>query len=110
MALTAADLAGITLIAAATLAGASLGRRFARLRTVSLTCAGAALAAIVAADLVPDIWADLRETGLPWWVAAAGIAAGLVGTDALIKRGCTCGSSAQAAGLRPSGAGAKVPA
>jgi hypothetical protein len=45
MALTAADLAGITLIAAATLAGAWLGRRFARLRMMSLTCAGAALAA-----------------------------------------------------------------
>jgi hypothetical protein len=119
MALTTADLAGIALIAVATLAGAWLGRRFARLRTVTLTCAGAALAAVVAADLMPDIWADLRETGLPWWVAAASLAAGLAGTDALIRRGCACGPSgpdaglgppAPTAGLRPSGAGAKVPA
>jgi zinc transporter ZupT len=90
MALTAADLAGITLIAAATLAGAWLGRRFARLRTVSLTCAAVALVAVVAADLVPDIWENLRETRLPWWIAAAGLAAGLAGTDALIRRGCAC--------------------
>ena len=109
MALTTADLAGIALIAAATLAGAWLGRRFARLRTASLTCAGAALAAVVAADLVPDIWADLRETGLPWWIAAAGLAAGLAGADALIRRGCACGPSGPTTGLRPSGAGAKVP-
>ena len=42
MALTTADLAGITLIAAATLAGAWLGRRFARLHTVSLVAAAVA--------------------------------------------------------------------
>ena len=95
MAMTAADLAGITLIAAATLAGAWLGRRFARLRTMSLTCAAVALAAVVAADLVPDIWGDLRATGLPWWIAAAGFGAGLAGTDALVRRGCACAPRAE---------------
>jgi ZIP family zinc transporter len=108
MALTAADLAGIALIAVATLAGAWLGRRFAALRTMSLTCAGAALAAVVAADLVPDVWGDLRETGLPWWIAAAGLAAGLAGTDALVRRGCACGPCGPAAGLGPSGPAAAL--
>ncbi len=91
MVLTAADLAGVALIAGATLAGAWLGRRFARLRTISLACAAIALAAVVAADLVPDIWRDLRETGLPWWMAALALAAGLGVTDAIVRRGCACG-------------------
>jgi len=96
MVLTAADLAGVALIAGATLAGALLGRRFARLRTISLTCAAVALIAVVAADLVPDIWNDFRETGLPWWIAAAGLATGLGLTDAAVRRGCACGRGAEA--------------
>ena len=96
MALTAADLAGVALIAGATLAGAWLGRRFARLRTISLIGAAVALVAVVAADLVPEIWNDLRETGLPWWIAAAGLAAGLAATDAIVRRGCVCGPGAHA--------------
>jgi ZIP family zinc transporter len=91
MVLTAADLAGVVLIAAATLAGAWLGRRFARLRSISLACAAMALIAVVGADLAPDIWNDVRETGLPWWIAAAGLAAGLATTDAVVRRGCACG-------------------
>lgn len=94
--LTTADLAGLALIAAATLVGAWLGRRFTRLRAVSLVCAAVALFAVVGADLAPDIWNDLRETGLPWWIAAAGFAAGLVTTDAVIKRGCACGPGFEA--------------
>jgi len=96
MVLTAADLAGVALIAAATLAGAWLGRRFARLRTISLACAAVALIAVVAADLVPDIWNDLRETGVPWWIAAAGLAAGLAVTDVAVRRGCACGRGVEA--------------
>jgi zinc transporter ZupT len=96
MVLTAADLAGVALIAAATLAGAWLGRRFARLRTISLACAAVALIAVVAADLIPDIWNDLRETGLPWWIAAAGLAAGLAVTDAAVRRGCACSRGTEA--------------
>lgn len=94
--LTAADLAGLSLIASATLAGAWLGRRFARLRTISLVCAAVALFAVVGADLAPDIWNDLRETGLPWWIAAVAFAAGLVTTDAVIRRGCACGPGLEA--------------
>jgi zinc transporter ZupT len=91
MQLTAADLAGLALIAGATLAGAWLGRRFARLRAISLILAAIALVTVVAADLVPDIWGDLRETGLPWWVAGLALVAGLAGTDAIVRRGCACG-------------------
>ena len=91
MLLTAADLAGLALIAGATLAGAWLGRRFARLRAISLILAAIALVTVVAADLLPDIWADLRETGLPWWVAALALTAGLAGTEVIVRRGCACG-------------------
>jgi ZIP family zinc transporter len=94
MVLTAADLGGLALIAAATLAGAWLGRRFARLRGISLVCAAVALFAVVGADLLPDIWNDLGETGLPWWIAAAALAAGLATTDAIVRRGCACGPAA----------------
>ncbi|MGN6795785.1 MAG: hypothetical protein ACTHJW_25605 [Streptosporangiaceae bacterium] len=95
MVLTAADLAGVALIAGATLAGAWLGRRFTRLRTISLVCAAVALIVVVTADLVPDIWNDVRETGLPWWIAATGLAAGFAVTDAAVRRGCACGTGVE---------------
>jgi hypothetical protein len=53
MILTAADLAGVTMIAGAPLAGAWLGRRFARLRAISLALAAVALVTVAAADLLP---------------------------------------------------------
>lgn len=91
MTLTAADLAGVSMIAGATLAGAWLGRRFARLRTIALALAATALVTVVAADLLPDVWGDLRATGLAWWIAAAALVAGLAGTDVIVRRGCACG-------------------
>lgn len=87
---TAADLAGVAIIAVATLAGAWLGRRSSRMPTVSLACAALCLFIVVLADLVPDVWRDLRQTGLPWWAAAMAGAAGLVIADRVVRRGCAC--------------------
>jgi ZIP family zinc transporter len=115
MSLTWPALAGVALIAVATLAGAWLARRASRppepalggsapsrlalrgpaLRRpawpgLALAGAAAVLAAVVLADLVPDIWRDLPASGLPWWAAAAALAAGFVAADVLARRGCPC--------------------
>ena len=82
--------AGVALIAVATLAGAWLARRASRMRAVSLACAAGVLLAVVLADLIPDIWRDLPAAGLPWWVPAGALAAGMAGTDVLARRGCAC--------------------
>jgi len=101
--LTAAALAGVALIAAATLAGAWLGWRSLRLPRLSLACAAMLLLVVVIADLVPDAWNDLSSTGLPWWPAAGALGAGFLATDALVRRGCACGTG-QAGGQTTSAA------
>jgi ZIP family zinc transporter len=90
--LTAAALAGVTLIATATLAGAWPGRRSHRLPRLSLACATILLLVVVLADLMPDILSDLSDAGLPWWPAAGALGAGFLATDGLVRRGCACGT------------------
>jgi zinc transporter ZupT len=92
MLMTGPAAAGVALIAAATLAGAWLARRTARMRAASLACAAAVLLAVVLADLLPDIWRDLPAAGLPWWAAAGALAAGIAGAHVLARRGCACGA------------------
>ena len=92
MPLTAAAPAGVTLIATATLAGAWLGRRSHRLPRLSLASAAIVLLVVILADLLPDVWKDLRDTGLPWWAASGTLGAGFWVTDLLIRRGCACGT------------------
>jgi len=88
-------LAGVAVIAAATLAGSWLARRSARLPAVTVTCAAAALAAVVLSDLAPDVWHDLRGAGPAWWTgAAAALAAGYAAAEALARRGCACRADA----------------
>jgi len=60
---------------------------------LSLACAAILLLAVVFADLVPDIWNDLSGTGLPWWPVAGALGLGFLGTDGLVRRGCSCGTS-----------------
>jgi zinc transporter ZupT len=109
MSLTGPALAGVALIAVATLAGAWLAGRASRppgsaLPGLALAGAAAVLAAVVLADLVPDIWRDLPASGLPWWAAAAALAAAFAAADALARRGCACragpGSGRAAPGSR----------
>jgi len=76
--LTAAALAGVALIAAATLAGAWLGWRSLRLPRLSLACAAMLLLVVVIADLLPDAWNALSSTGLPWWPAAGALGSAVV--------------------------------
>src|SRR5258708_18402705 len=101
--LTAATLAGVALIAAATLAGAWLGWRSLRLPRLSLACAAMLLLVVVIADLLPDAWNAMSSTGLPWWPAAGALGAGFLATDALVRRGCACGTG-QAGGRTTSAA------
>jgi ZIP family zinc transporter len=122
MSLTGPALAGVALIAIATLAGAWLARRASRppepaLRRpawpgLALAGAAAMLMAVVLADLVPDIWRDLPASGLPWWAAAAALTAAFAAADALARRGCACravpGSGRAAAGSGRAAAAALV--
>jgi zinc transporter ZupT len=93
-------LAGVAVIAGATLAGAWLARYSSRVPVLA-ACAAVVLAAVVLADLVPDIWRDLHGAGLGWWAAGAGgLAAGYAAAEALARRGCAC----QAASAGPTAA------
>jgi ZIP family zinc transporter len=94
MLMTGPASAGVALIAMATLAGAWLAGRASRMRAASLACAAGVLVAVVLADLLPDIWRDLRGAGLPWWAAAIALGAGVAGADGLTRRGCACRSVA----------------
>jgi len=83
-------LAGVALIAAATLAGAWLARYSSRVPALA-ACTAVVLAAVVLADLLPDIWHDLHGAGLAWWAAGAGgLAVGYAAAEALARRGCAC--------------------
>src|SRR6266704_2920672 len=90
----ASALAGVALIAASTLAGAWLARRASRLPAVTLAGAAVALAAVVLADLVPDVWHDLPASEPGRWAAvgraAAGCAVGYAVAEVLARRGCAC--------------------
>src|SRR6266704_3029653 len=90
----ASALAGVALIAASTLAGAWLARRASRLPAVTLAGAAVALAAVVLADLVPDVWHDLPASEPGRWaavgMAAAGCAVGYAVAEVLARRGCAC--------------------
>jgi ZIP family zinc transporter len=82
--------AGVGLIAVATVFGAWLGRRSPRASAAPIAVACGALLAVVVADLGPDVWGDVRDTGVGWWVVGAAAAAGFVGAGYLMKRGCPC--------------------
>ena len=83
-------LAGVALIAGATLAGAWISARTGRLPRAALRVAAALLLAVVLADLLPDIWRDLPGSGLPWWGAAGTAAAGFAVTGVVTRFGCAC--------------------
>jgi ZIP family zinc transporter len=82
--------AGVALIAIGTLFGARLGRRAPQASSIPLAAACGALVAVVAADLGPDVWGDVRDTGIAWWIVAVAGVAGYVGAGYLMKRGCPC--------------------
>jgi ZIP family zinc transporter len=81
---------GVALVAAATVVGALLARRAATRPVAANAAAAGVLLAVVLGDLVPDIWHDLPDVGLPWWAAPAAGAAGVLAASALVRRGCAC--------------------
>ncbi len=83
-------LAGVALIAGATLAGAWLSARTRRLPSAALRITAALLLAVVLADLMPDILRDLPGSGLPWWGAAVTAAAGFAMAGLVARFGCAC--------------------
>ncbi|MGI9008594.1 MAG: hypothetical protein ACR2FU_20800, partial [Streptosporangiaceae bacterium] len=85
-------LAGVALIAGATLAGAWISARTARLPSAALRVAAGLLLAVVLADLLPDIGRDLAGSGLPWWGGAGAAAAGFAAAGMLGRFGCACAS------------------
>lgn len=101
MALHAIVLAGVALIAAATLAGAWISSGAARMPAVALRAASVLLFAVVLGDLLPDVWRDLPGSGLPWWGAAGAGAAGFAAAGALTRLGCACAAGQSRLADRP---------
>lgn len=85
-----ASLAGVSLVAGATTAGALAGRWSARYSAVSLAAVAGLLLAVVLGDLVPDIARDAGDIGI-WIPAAAGLAGFWLAGFAM-RWGCACGS------------------
>jgi zinc transporter ZupT len=81
---------GVALIAVATVGGAVIGGRLPRTSAVPLAGAAGILIAVVPADLAPDIWRDLGDSGLPWWTPVPVGAVGAAGAGLLMRRGCLC--------------------
>lgn len=74
--------AGVALLAGATLAGAALARS-PRMPSHWLHGAAALVMAVLVVDLLPRLWSDLGATGRPRWIGAAAFAAGFAAASAL---------------------------
>ena len=83
-------LAGVAMVAAATVTGAWLARRNRRQREVWLGAAAGALLVIAGVHLLPDALSGARDAGIwPWLVPAAAVASfALAGLAA--QSGCAC--------------------
>jgi zinc transporter ZupT len=88
--------AGAAMIAAATLAGAWLGRRNAR-RDLCFGAAAGALLVIALVHLLPDAWSAAGQAGLTWLVPIVAVAS-FAGTGLVVRRGCACQAESEAAG------------
>jgi zinc transporter ZupT len=90
--------AGVLVVAAATLAGVLLARRGPGRQEVWFGAAAGALLVIAGVHLLPDAWSDAREANLPPWLTLV-VAAGSAILAALIGRfGCTCAADREHAG------------
>lgn len=85
---------GVGLIAAATIAGAVLGRWSSRYAGASLAAVGGVLLAVVLGDLVPDIAHDVGGSGPAPWIAMGIGVVSFAATGVVVRRGCACGSPA----------------
>ena len=85
-----AVLAGVGLVAAATVAGAWLARRHPGQRQIWFAAAAGALLAIAGLHLLPDAWRDARDAGIwPGLVPTAAIAA-FAAAGMATRAGCSC--------------------
>jgi hypothetical protein len=89
-------LAGVALLAGATLAGAALARS-TRIPSDWLHRAAALVLAVLVLDLVVHLYAELGASGWPWWSGIAAFAAGFALASAL--RSVSFGSAAAAIGV-----------
>lgn len=96
------SLAGVLIVAAATLAGAWFARRHAGGRELYLGAAGGALLVIAGLHLIPDAWSGARQAGIGWWTIPGAAVASFLLAGVVMRRGCACQSDREAMG----GAGA----
>jgi zinc transporter ZupT len=81
----------VALITAATLAGAWLARRNAEKSGLWLSLASAIMLATAMTDIIPDVWRESVNTGLPLWVAGAAGAFGFLVVTYFTRKGCAHG-------------------
>ena len=82
--------AGLVVVASATLAGAWLAGRRGGRRQVWFGAAAGALLAIAVLHLLPDAWSSARAAGIPTWVVPLVAVLAFVGTIVVSRAGCAC--------------------
>ena len=88
--LPARVLAGVSLVAAATVTGAWLARRRPGQRQIWFAAAAGALLIIAGLHLLPDAWATARAAGLWPLLVPAAAAAGFAAAGLATRAGCGC--------------------
>ncbi|MFN2536181.1 MAG: hypothetical protein ABR528_13180 [Pseudonocardiaceae bacterium] len=98
-------IAGVGVVAVATVAGAWVARRGGQHQDVWFGAAAGALLVIAVFHLLPDAWSDASDAGIPpWLVPLVALASFLLA--ALISRvGCACEADEQQASRNGRGTG-----
>ncbi|MEU0164100.1 hypothetical protein ABZ214_01255 [Streptomyces iakyrus] len=78
----------VALICVATLLGAWLARRNAERMGLWLSLASAVMLVTAVTDIIPDVWREAVETGMPLWLPAVAGATGYVVITYFTRKGC----------------------